>query len=52
MEKKTQIEYAVKIIDLTQENDNDDLTEQLRDSTKKEMQVLRVSSEHPNISKS
>jgi len=52
VEKKSQVEYAVKIIDLTQEKDNDDLTEQLRDSTKKEMEVLRVGSEHPNISKS
>ena len=52
VEKKTQVEYAVKIIDLTQEKDNEDLTEQLRDSTKKEMEVLRVGSEHPNISKS
>jgi len=51
VEKETQKEYAVKMIDLTQEKDNDDLTEQLRDSTKKEMDVLRVGSEHPNISK-
>jgi len=51
MEKDTQIEYAVKMIDLTQEKDNDDLTEQLRESTKKEMEVLRIGSEHPNISK-
>jgi len=41
----------VKMIDLTQEKDNDDLTEQLRESTKKEMEVLRIGSEHPNISK-
>jgi len=39
------------MIDLTQEKDNDDLTEQLRESTKKEMEVLRIGSEHPNISK-
>jgi len=39
------------MIDLTQEKDNDDLTEQLRDSTKKEMEVLRIGSAHPNISK-
>lgn len=49
VEKQTQIEYAVKMIDLTQEKDNDDLTEQLRESTKKEMNVLRIGSEHPNI---
>jgi len=51
VEKGTQTEFAVKIIDLTQEKDNEDLTEQLRDSTKQEMQVLRIGSEHPNISK-
>jgi len=51
LEKATQTEYAVKMIDLTQEKDNDDLTEQLRDSTKKEMDVLRIGSAHPNISK-
>ena len=51
LEKQTQTEYAVKMIDLTQEKDNDDLTEQLRESTKKEMDVLRIGSEHPNISK-
>lgn len=49
VEKGTQTEFAVKIIDLTQEKDNEDLTEQLRDSTKQEMQVLRIGSEHPNI---
>jgi len=38
------------MIDLTQEKDNDDLTEQLRESTKKEMEVLRIGSAHPNIS--
>jgi len=52
MEKSTQTEYAVKMIDLTQEKDNEDLTEQLRESTKKEMEVLRIGSEHPNISES
>ena len=51
LEKVTQTEYAVKMIDLTQEKDNDDLTELLRDSTKKEMEVLRIGSAHPNISK-
>ena len=51
LEKATQTEYAVKMIDLTQEKDNDDLTEQLRESTKKEMEVLRIGSAHPNISK-
>jgi len=51
LEKATQIEFAVKMIDLTQEKDNDDLTEQLRESTKKEMEVLRIGSAHPNISK-
>jgi len=51
VEKQTQTEYAVKMIDLTQEKDNDDLTEQVRESTKKEMAVLRIGSEHPNISK-
>jgi len=51
VEKGTQTEYAVKMIDLTQEKDNEDLTEQLRESTKKEMEVLRIGSEHPNISK-
>jgi len=50
VEKGTQTEYAVKMIDLTQEKDNDDLTEQLRDSTKKEMEILRIGAEHPNIS--
>jgi len=50
MEKRTQTEYAVKIIDLTQEKDNEDLTEQLRDCTKKEMDILRIGAEHPNIS--
>ena len=51
LEKQTQTEYAVKIIDLTQEKDNDDLTELVRESTKKEMAILRISAEHPNISK-
>ena len=51
LEKQTQTEYAVKMIDLTQEKDNEDLTEQLRQSTKQEMEVLRIGSEHPNISK-
>jgi len=39
------------MIDLTQEKDNEDLTAELRESTKKEMDVLRIGSEHPNISK-
>jgi len=51
LEKQTQTEYAVKMIDLTQEKDNEDLTAELRESTKKEMDVLRIGSEHPNISK-
>jgi phosphorylase kinase gamma subunit len=49
IEKSTHKEYAVKIVDLTQEKDNEDLTEQVRQSTKKEIDILRQCAEHSNI---
>ena len=51
-EKATHKEYAVKIIDLTQEKDNEELTEQFRLETKKEMCILRMCAAHPHISRS
>ena len=50
IEKSTGVEFAVKIIDLTQESDNNELTEQMREETKREIDVLSVCSHHPNIS--
>jgi len=49
IEKTTHKEYAVKIVDLTQEGDNEDLTEQVRQSTKKEIDILRQCADQPNI---
>lgn len=49
-EKSTHKEYAVKIIDLTQEKDNDDQTDEFRQATKKEIQILRMCADHPHIS--
>jgi phosphorylase kinase gamma subunit len=51
LEKASEVEYAVKIIDLTQEKDNNELTEEMRRETKREIEILRKCSQHPNISK-
>lgn len=51
LEKATETEYAVKIIDLTQEKDNNEITEEMRCETKREIEILRKCSQHPNISK-
>ena len=51
LEKATETEFAVKIIDLTRERDNEEITEEMRRETKREIQLLHKVSHHPNISK-
>ena len=51
VEKDTGTEFAVKIIDLTQEKDNEYQMEEFRTATRKEMNILRMCSQHPHISK-
>jgi hypothetical protein len=52
MEKKTNKQYAVKIIDISGEksNDNNVSVEQIKADTLREVNVLRMCSGHPNIS--
>ncbi|ELT91652.1 hypothetical protein CAPTEDRAFT_148295 [Capitella teleta] len=49
IEKDTQTEFAVKIIDLTQEKDNEFQMEEFRSATRKEMNILRMCAQHPHI---
>lgn len=49
LDKNTGKEFAVKIIDLTGEKDNEFQMEELRVATKKEMNVLRMCAQHPYI---
>ena len=49
-EKDTSIEYAVKIIDLTGEKDNDYQMEEFRQATKREINILRMCAQHKHIS--
>lgn len=50
MEKSSGREYAVKIIDLTGEEDNEAQMDEFRLATKKEMNILRMCAQHPHIS--
>ena len=50
VEKVTGNEYAVKIIDLTSEEDSEFQMEQIRTATRKEISILRLAAEHANIS--
>ena len=51
VEKDTGVEYAVKIVDLTLENDNQYEMDELRESTLKEIQILQACAHQPFISK-
>ena len=51
IEKSSGKEYAVKIIDLTGENDDEDLINEIRTQTRREMNILRMCAEHAHISK-
>ena len=51
IEKVTQKEYAVKIIDLTGEKDNSEQMEEIRIATRKEINSMRMCADHPHISK-
>lgn len=49
IEKSTGQEFAVKIMELSQDKDSDDSAEELRNETKKEIKILRMCAEHENI---
>ena len=51
MEKESKQEYAVKIIDLTGEKDNEFQMEEFRIATKKEINILKMCAGHQHISK-
>ena len=50
VEKSTCKEYAVKIIDLTGDKDNEIHVEEIKQSTAKEIQILQHCAEHEHIS--
>lgn len=52
IEKETAREYAVKIIDLEPEDNDQDLIDQIRQETMKEIYILRMCSQQAHISKS
>ncbi|XP_048382080.1 phosphorylase b kinase gamma catalytic chain, skeletal muscle/heart isoform-like isoform X2 [Stegostoma tigrinum] len=47
--KRTDMEYAVKIIEVTDESMSPDQLDEVRRSTQKEIEILQVVSGHPNI---
>jgi len=49
VEKATGKDFAVKIIDLTGEKDNEYQMDEIRQQTRKEMNILRMCAEHPHI---
>ncbi|XP_074641513.1 phosphorylase b kinase gamma catalytic chain, skeletal muscle/heart isoform-like [Tubulanus polymorphus] len=49
VDTKTLIEYAVKIIDVSCERNTNDQATELRQSTKQEVNILRMCAGHPNI---
>ena len=51
MDKVKGKEFAVKIIDLVGDKENDFQMEEVKLATKKEMNILRMCSDHPYISK-
>ena len=50
VEKVSGTQYAVKIIDLTGEKDNEWQMNEIRDQTRKEITILRMCAQHPHIS--
>ena len=50
-EKRTGKEYAVKIIDISGEKSDDYLAEQTKKDTVREINILRLCTGHPHISK-
>ena len=51
LDKHTQQEYAVKIIDLTLEKGHEYQTEEVMRATRKEIDILKMCAHHPYISK-